>query len=244
MRHVRWMYLLLSLAALAGLLPAGCNTGIAEKDAERRIRERLPEIIGPARSYRVNIRASSDLSVIGGRLREVHIEGRRVRIGGQWPVDYLRVTLERVRVDVSREVLEEVGAARFQAGIAPPTLVQYVESGQENLRDVRVLLRSGRLVITGRYLLVRVWTPFEITGSLQLLGRTRIGFHTEGARAAGIRVPDALIRQVERRLNPVLDVSGALLPIDLTEIAVRPDAVVVSGIPDLKDPSIFHFPSR
>lgn len=149
--------LLLLLAALGAV--AGCNTGVAEKEAERRIRERLPEIVGPANQYKVNVRASSDLSVARGSLREIIIEGREVQIGGLWPVDDLYVALDRVRVDLERQTLEEVGAARFQASIRPRTLARYLSDDQENLRDVRVQLQHGVITVSGRYLLVRLWTP-------------------------------------------------------------------------------------
>lgn len=228
-----WLIALL-LVAFAG----GCNTGVAERNAEKRVRERLPQIIGPAESYEVQIRAGSDLSVVRGRLREVRIEGRRVRVGGQWPVDELLVVLERVRVNLEREALDEVGAARFQATIRPATLASYLEQDQENLRDVQVRLGHGRVTVTGRYLLLRVWTPFQVSGALELLDAHQLGFRPSRASAAGIPVPERIIRYLEERLNPVLDVSRALLPMELTAVLVRPDGVVVTGIPRLDDPSV------
>ncbi|NLC59314.1 MAG: DUF2993 domain-containing protein [Armatimonadetes bacterium] len=227
----------LALLLLFGAV-AGCNTGVVERSAEKRLRDRLPQIIGPAASYRVDIRAGSDLSVVQGRLREVRIEGEQVRVGGQWPVDQLLVLLERVRINLEQETLEEVGSARFQATIRPATLIDYLEEDQESLRDVRIHLERGRLVITGRYLLVRVWTPFRVAGTLELLGKEQLGFKPLRASAAGIPVPERVVRYLEEQLNPVLDVSRALLPMELTSVVIRPDGVIVTGIPHLDDPSL------
>lgn len=232
-----WLLVLLSLAA--ALAAAGCNTGVAERTAEGQLRRRLPEIIGPAESYRVDIRAASDLSVMEGRLRTVTIEGKRVRVGYAWTVDHLLVVLDKVRVDVEKETLRSVGAARFQATIRPATLVRYLEDDEESLRDANILLEDGKLTITGRYLLMGLWTSFRVSGTLDLLDNSRIGFRTSGARAAGLPVPARIIRHLEQRLNPVLDVSQTVLPVELTLVQVRPDGVVVSGVPHLEGASLF-----
>ena len=120
--------------------------------------------------------------------------------------------------------------------------MRYLEEDEEHLRDVNVILEHGALTITGEYLVVGLWTSFRVSGSLDLLDPGRIGFRTSGARAAGIPVPGPAIRYLERRLNPVLDVSDLLLPVELTAVLVRPDGVVVTGIPDLSDVSLLNRP--
>ncbi|NLB97859.1 MAG: DUF2993 domain-containing protein [Armatimonadetes bacterium] len=235
-RRSAWFLGLLLLAT--ALIAAGCNTGVAERAAEGKLRRRLPEIIGPAEQYDVDIRASSDLSVMEGRLRTITIEGRQVRVAHTWPVDHILVVLDRVRVNLEKETLQSVGAARFQVTIYPATLVGYLENDEENLRDAQIHLEEGKLTVTGRYLLMGLWTSFRVSGTLELLDHSRIGFRTRGASAAGLPVPARIVRHLEQRLNPVLDVSDTLLPIELTRVEVRPEGVVVSGIPHLDGTSL------
>lgn len=228
----RWApWLLLALLA-AGL--AGCNTGIAEGEAEHRIRQRLPQIIGPAESYTVRVRAGSDLSAIQGNLREVTIEGKRVRIGNQWPVDELSVVLQKVRFDVHHEVLKEVGAARFQVAIRPATVVRYLDD-PKNLRNVNVQLDENKITLLGDYKVLRLWAPFKVSGDLVLQDKEKIGFRASKASAVGIPVPEFIIHYLEGKLNPILDVGDIEMPLDLTDVQVHPTGIIVSGTPHLED---------
>ncbi len=235
-RRLGWCLAL--LGALAGL--AGCNTGMAEREAERRLRQRLPELIGPADSYRVNMRSSSDLAVMGGRLREITIEGKGVRIADEWLVDNLLVVLEKVDVDVKRQALRSVGGARFQVTLLPGTIQRYLDIDPGNLRDIRVRLNEGSLSVSGKYRMLSVWAPLLVSGTLTLQDKQRIGFESSRASAAGIPIPAGIRERLEKRLNPILDVSGTALPIDLTSVTIRPEGITVSGTPRLDDLSLFN----
>ncbi|MDH7570572.1 MAG: DUF2993 domain-containing protein [Armatimonadota bacterium] len=220
---------------------AGCNSGIAEREAERRLRQRLPEIIGPAEEYRVSIHSGSDSSVIRGRLGQVTIEGRQVRVGNAWPVDQLTVHLERVRVDTRKKVLREVGSARFEARVGEQTLTRYLEEDAENLRSVAVSLDEGSVRVAGRFRVLRVWAPFNVSGSLFLLDRHRVGFRVDSVRAVGIPIPDPVERYLEQRLNPVMDLSDTMLSLELTGVRIEPGAVVVTGVPRLEEAATLAF---
>src|SRR5579884_1458581 len=87
--------ILLLLVLLLGL--TGCTRAI-NRSAERRIRDSLPDLIGPARSYSVHVSGSAERTM-QGRLATVTVDGDDVDLPNGLLLDQLHLDLKDVEVD-------------------------------------------------------------------------------------------------------------------------------------------------
>ena len=77
--------------------PFGCGRTV-NRAAERRVRDALPGVLGPARAYRVHIDNDPDRT-IRGRLARVLIDGDQVQLASGLYFDALHLELRGVDVD-------------------------------------------------------------------------------------------------------------------------------------------------
>jgi len=88
-----------------------CNR-VVNRTAERRIREALPEAIGPARQYRVHIENAA-LQSIEGKFANVTIDGDDVQFPSGLLLDGLHIELKNVDIDTGKKKVRHIGGARF-----------------------------------------------------------------------------------------------------------------------------------
>src|SRR5258708_3885228 len=79
------------------LLLNGCGRAV-NRSAERRIRDILPDLLGPARQYRAHVESSPDRTV-QGRLASVTVDGDDVELPNGLLLDRLHLDLKGVEVD-------------------------------------------------------------------------------------------------------------------------------------------------
>ncbi|MBB6053493.1 LmeA family phospholipid-binding protein [Armatimonas rosea] len=213
------------LLALVGCARPG------EKKAERMVEELLPSYLGPAKSYRAQVKAASLGALMRGRVRTVQIIGREVQLLPELTVAELRVDAAEIEVDRERASLKSVGEARFTARIDEAELNRLVRTRRPRLADLRVQLR-------GRYVSVQVTpellghptVPIQVEGNLLSKGGgVALDFEPDKARLLIVPIPKPLLDFVAERLNPVVDFSGLRAPIRVESAEAKGGYLLLRG---------------
>lgn len=213
---------------------AGCNRPI-NREAEKRVKAVLPELLGPARQYAVRVDGGWDRTV-RGKLRKVAIDGYDVELSSGLIVDQLRLDLDNVDVDLDRKRVRSVGAARFTATIGKKTLDEFLagESPEgETLKNTRITLEdNNRVTIASQRVVLGVGVPFTVSGRVSVGGAQKIAFDAQGATVATIGVPGFVVDYLKNRFVSGVELRSLAFPVTLTDVQTRSGFLTLTGTVD------------
>lgn len=204
------------LACIAGLVTAmstGCRRPV-EKTAERIIKERLPIVLGAAKSYEVNVESASMGAGMRGRLRHVSVFGRGVALTNGMILDRVLIEASDVSVDRKSALIDGVRSSTMDAWL--------------DAREVEAIIRKRRpdlppvnLTVVGETLQVRTvprvlgfpTITVAIDGSLVVAKSGReLHFQPKTARLGVVPIPDSVVGYVADIVNPVAEMTAFPVP--------------------------------
>jgi hypothetical protein len=201
------------IAGLATSLSVGCRRPV-EKTAENIIKDRLPIVLGSAKTYDVRVESASMGAGMRGRLRHVSVFGRGVSLKNGMTLD--RVLIEASDVSVDRK------SATIDA-IRTSTMDAYLDA-----REVEAIIRRRRpdlppvnLTVVGETLQVRTvprvlgypTITVAIDGSLVVAKSGReLHFQPKTARLGVVPIPDSVVGYVSDIVNPVAEMTAFPVP--------------------------------
>jgi hypothetical protein len=221
LKVTRRFFLTLIGVGLVGCTPSGV--------AEQTIKRALPETIGPADHYEVQIEG---LKARSGEADRVLIIGQRVRPQGTPTLDRLTIELRGVQYNRTARRLERLAGVEGTAQITAVDLADFLET-QPNVQTATVSLRSpdqAILSIQPAFSLISldlsVGLTVDATG--RLMGeRDRIYFVVSEVRAAGASLGDGAARLLSQAINPLVDLSGLPIDVEVTAISVENNTVQI-----------------
>lgn len=231
----RFHVLLLLLLSL--LVLCGCARTI-NRSAERKIRDALPDYIGPAREWRAHVENDPERT-LRGRLARVTIDGTDVRLRETVNLANLHLDMLGVEVDEGKQQLKKVDSTRFTATITEPALNEYVRAfpppNDEPVRVQHISLRDGTMYVEAtRWLLGRAW-PYTMTVEPRLGSPTHLDFAPDKMTVMGLRVPlpGSALQWFAKRLSQGFDFSTLPFPVALSGFKVEPGQIVLTGTADV-----------
>lgn len=212
------------------LLLVGCARP-GEKQAEKAVKELLPEYLGPAQSYQVQVKAASLGALMRGRVRTVKIQGRGVQLLPECQVAELTIDATEIEVDKSKRTLKSVGAARFTARIEERELDRLVRARRPKLADLRITLRGNYVgVKVTPELLGYPTVPVQVDGALLSRGGgLALDFEPDRARLVILPIPKPVLDFIAERINPVVEFGTLKAPIRVEKAEVRGGSLWLSG---------------
>lgn len=205
-----------ALACIAGLVTAmstGCRRPV-EKTAERIIKERLPIVLGTAKSYEVSVESASMGAGMRGRLRHVSVFGRGVALTNGMILDRVMIEASDVSVDRKSALIDGVRSSTMNAWL--------------DAREVEAIIRKRRpdlppvnLTVVGETLQVRTvprvlgfpTVTVAIDGSLVVAKSGKeLHFQPKTARLGVVPIPDSVVGYVADIVNPVAEMTAFPVP--------------------------------
>ena len=205
-----------ALACIAGLVTAmstGCRRPV-EKTAERIIKERLPIVLGTAKSYEVSVESASMGAGMRGRLRHVSVFGRGVALTNGMILDRVLIEASDVSVDRKSASIDAIRSSTMNAWL--------------DAREVEAIIRKRRpdlppvnLTVVGETLQVRTvprvlgfpTITVAIDGSLVVAKSGReLHFQPKTARLGVVPIPDSVVGYVADIVNPVAEMTAFPVP--------------------------------
>jgi LmeA-like phospholipid-binding len=222
---------LLLLSAL-GVATTGCSTRFLQRTVERRLRNRLTSLIGPADRYTVSISGTDDSDLVLGRVRRLQVSGVGVLIGGELPIERFEMRLEHLRYTGASPDLISVRESELQVDLLQSALNDYLAEGRKE-KDVQARFVDGRLVLSMTLKLFGVPTRLVATGRLELEGDKRIVFRADTVEAPNAPLLGVGKTLVERQFNPLVDMDALHVPVRLKALSVVDGRILLRGEADL-----------
>lgn len=203
--------------------------------AEEYLRRELEQRLGPARRYEVHLdRERSDLSK--GRVGGADITALGVRTRNGLVISRIELHLGEVQLDENMHPLRTTVSGTFYARIGREAVSRFVrERAGRKVAGIKLDFHPGEIVVHAKPDLMGVGIRSEVTGRPVLNGRRAIDFEARRVSVFGMRLPAAARDALEKRINPVVDLSALKLPIRVTQVSVLTQGLEVRGTADLDE---------
>lgn len=230
----RWTFFLAALGLIV-LIIIGCGRAI-NRSAERRIRDALPDLLGPARQYNVHIDNAPERT-LQGRLATVTVDGDDVQLSNGLLLDHLQVVLKDVDVDTGRRQIRKIGEARFTLTLKEASLDEYLAGEApegENLRNIRVTFgANSETTVKGERVTLGIGVPFRLSGPLRVAGPQRIELDPNRLTVVGIPLSGTPLQFIKNRIESAVDLTKMPIPLELTGLKTQPGSVTLTGTADI-----------
>jgi hypothetical protein len=107
---------------------------------------------------------------------------------------------------------------------------------QGTVKDLRLVRDDEMVIATGTLAWNGVPAQVRLRGVFQVYGEPEIYFHIHGMAVNGLPVPFALVEQLERQLNPVVDFRSWPVPFKIRSFRTTRDGFVLSSQRDFAQP--------
>ncbi len=238
LRFLKITLLLLPLFILVAFSAFGCGRTI-NRTAERKIREALPDAIGPARVYKVHIESAA-LRTIQGRFSDVTIEGEDVQFPTGILMDKMHIDLKNVRVDTGKGRVTEIGEAKFMMTLSEKSLDEYLAGEApvgETFRKSRLTLGDNNNVTFSaeRVIIGGIGVPFRLTGPLLLINPKRIEIDAKKLTVVGIPFTGGVLAFIKKRIESSIDLNSLPVKVYLSEVTTQRGSIMMTGTLDTQD---------
>jgi hypothetical protein len=204
------------LAFIAGLVTAmstGCRRPV-EKTAERIIKERLPIVLGAAKSYEVSVESASMGAGMRGRLRHVSVFGRGVALTSGMILDRVMIEASDVSVDRKSALIDGVRSSTMDAWLDAREVEAIIRKRRPDLPPVNLTVVGDTLQVrTVPRVLGFPTITVAIDGSLVVAKSGReLHFQPKTARLGVVPIPDSVVGYVADIVNPVAEMTAFPVP--------------------------------
>jgi hypothetical protein len=204
------------LACIAGLVTAmstGCRRPV-EKTAERIIKERLPIVLGAAKSYEVSVESASMGAGMRGRLRHVSVFGRGVALTNGMILDRVMIEASDVSVDRKSALIDGVRSSTMDAWLDAREVEAIIRKRRPDLPPVNLTVVGDTLQVrTVPRVLGFPTITVAIDGSLVVAKSGReLHFQPKTARLGVVPIPDSVVGYVADIVNPVAEMTAFPVP--------------------------------
>lgn len=217
---------------MCAALITGCGEHLVESKIASGIEDRLPGIIGPAKSYDVSVDGKTT-KMLSGKVALISIHGKGVQLQQGLAVDDLVVEMRGVTFDTDTNQLTGTEETTFQGLLSDKVLTRYVAKRQPDLKQLKITMCRGKMTVLTRPSLLGVSAGVSLAGDLRLEHGNKVNFEPDRMSVAGLSMPGMVVDFITKRINPVMDLSLAGFPAQIQSLAVVNGGVQVSGTADL-----------
>lgn len=214
--------------SIAALFLAGCSTGIIRSQIEQGIRESLPDYIGPAKKYKVDVKGS-ETAMIGGKIDQLIIDGTEVQINENLCIDHMNIVMNKVRFNPQTHKVKEVESTTFEGELTSKTINSYISKDKDSKYKAQIRLEDGKVIVDAAPGLLGISVPVSIKGSPVIREDTKVNFVADEASLSIIPVPAFIVNRLLNGVNPVLDMSQMKFPVTIKDITIKKDKIIVKG---------------
>ncbi|MGO8672998.1 MAG: DUF2993 domain-containing protein [Capsulimonadaceae bacterium] len=198
--------------------------------AAHKIADILPQTLGPAKSYNVQVDAPP-LVMLRGHAHKVVVDGQDVQLPSGLTVDQLHVEAHDLALNTRTHQLDHAGQTTFTLAIGQLHLDDYIAHQKGGVRGLRVQIRwndiEASLPVGWRHM----ETTVRVDGVLRRGGGgpATLDFVPSGGQVGIIHVPGHLVEMALRRVNPVIDIHDSRIPVSLISANAVNGRLMVNG---------------
>lgn len=221
--------LLLGLFALCG-----CTRAV-NRTAERKIRDVLPDVLGPARQYKAHIDSAPNRTM-AGHIAAVQIDGDDVQLPNGLLLDHIHLDLKGVEVDTKAQLVRSVADAQFTATVGENSLNEFLAGEApdgETIQKLNLTLHPGKVTLAAERVVLGLGVPFSFTGPLRVKPPNRIELDPTRFVVIGIPISGKPLQFLKTRFENSLDLSALPFPVEIRSLTPTQGHLTLAGKADV-----------
>jgi hypothetical protein len=199
---------------------------------EQAVKEKLPDMIGPARSYTVSVKGGL-FEIIKGHIAAVNIRGNGVRLANGLTIDRLDIRLQGIKFKPD-QTITDVQSTDFAAVVTEQGLSEFLTNARPDMKDSKISLADNRLTLSASLRILATRTPVTLECSLRIDEATKLNLVIDRLIARGVNVPGFVRGKLMHDLNPVFDTQQMGIDAKLRSVQIANGAITLTGNADVK----------
>ena len=221
-RSRKWLIALIVIAAIC-LAPGALLRYLIGQS----VAAKMPEMIGPARSYSVGV-SGGLFEIVQGRIDNIDIQGNDVKLANGIVIDRLDVDLKGIRFKPDQTVTD-VATTDFSASVTEKNLSDFLATSRPDMRDAKISFDDGKLLLSASTRVLATRTPVTIEGTLRIVNASKLNLILNRCTARGICVPGFMRGRIMHDVNPVLDTQQIGMGAKLKSVNISDGTITITG---------------
>lgn len=227
---LRKCFILLLMVAIS--VVAGCVGKPVRDKIESSVEQSLPDIIGPAQSYSVEV-YGPPLRAMKGKLDGVDITGREVKLPAGITVSRRSVQIRDLTVDPDTRQIQRVGSTRYEATLSEAEVNRNIKQRYPDIPGLNVGLNKGFLTVTAKPGISGIRATIEADSGVQVRDKRILELDLRDIRAVGISAPGFARNFINERIPSIFDVKDLGFDATVESVKIEPQGLTLSGDLDL-----------
>ncbi len=220
--------LLASMLMVAVVLTVGCRNNPVKKRVQASVRERLPEIIGPADSYEVRA-YGSPVRVLKGKLDGLAIKGENIRLDGGLTLAQRDFKIRDLAIDPDTKQIKRVGPSQYVAVIDEETLTRYLRKKYPGIKGLNVTLSDGRIGISARPTVSLVKLDLRSNADLIISEGRTLELRVREIGVGRLSAPRIAREYITSRLGAIFDARDLGFDANIRAVALNEGTLTLTG---------------
>lgn len=201
------------------------------------LEERLPYILGPAKTYSVHFLKTNLADLVRGRINHLLIQAEEIKFKGAPAIKDLKIHLYSIDFDVKK--IKEVKEANFIITITEEEINRYL-SEEVKIKYPLAVAFAPRGVILNTFKQIKgVRVSISLEGYLEVYNGRQINFADQSMKVAFIPIPYWLRKKILKDVNPLVDLKKLDVVESIRSIEIQQGKVVASGKARIRCPVYF-----
>lgn len=196
------------------------------------VKNKAPEMIGPARNYSVKVKAGL-FDIIQGKIPSLVIRGKDVRPSTGVAIDRLDVELKGIRFKPD-QTITDVQSTDFIASVSETSLSDFLNTHRPDMKNAKVSMEDGILLLSASPKIMATRTPVTLQCTLKIVDNIRLNLEVNRLIARGVKVPGFVRGKLQHELNPVFDAQQIGLDARLNTVGIANGAITLTGNADVR----------
>ncbi|MFQ3548406.1 MAG: DUF2993 domain-containing protein [Armatimonadota bacterium] len=210
----------------------GCGGDSARKQIENAIAVQLPDIIGPAESYAVDVSASP-IDLFNGRIKSIDIVGVNVTTLTGLKISNLQADVQGVRFSRSSREITKVSSTTYKASVIESELEKIIRDKYPDIPELRLSIKGDKLLITAAPGLANIRANISTEAEVYVEEQKMLRLKLHNIKAVGISAPNFARDFFEKRLGNIFNVDDLGFPATIDSAELGFGMLTLSGSVDL-----------
>ena len=224
--------LIVLIIVIAAVSLYGCGGESARKQIENAITAQLPELIGPAESYAVEVSASP-IDMFNGRLKKIDIAGVNITTKTGLKISNLYAQVMGIKFNQSSREITNVDSTIYKASVIESELDKLVRDKYPDVPGLSVSIKDEKLSIKASPSIANFKATVSTEAEVYVEDQKMLRLKLNNIKAVGISAPNFAKDFFEKRLGHIFNVEDLGFPATIDSAELGFGMLTLSGNVDL-----------
>jgi len=218
------------LAVVFASATAGCLDSVAQRKAASEIKQLLPQYLGPADSYEVQVEGSAN-QIRKGMIENIHVVGINLQPFDLPQLSRIEADIKNIHVDMGNKTIISSDLAEWVGWMSEDVATELLREKVSYIKDVKAELQTGVVWVSGKVTIKGIGPTARVEARPAVRKDREIWMSPTKVQSygVGVDVPDWGQKRVDPFINPIFVIPDNRLQIRLKTLKSEPKMLKMTG---------------